>query len=111
MTTITWYDARPLTDAQCEYVDNIARTVDGPGGAFEYGENHNLPEYAVGVSSDFEAAAELIEILDVNAQRLTSADIFRAVLNAQGDIRIAKIARDFDNEALEELISCVEEVL
>jgi hypothetical protein len=58
-----WFDVRKMSDAHMDKLDDLTLGTMGPGQYLEYGENHGLPEYVVGIHSGLKNADRTYEHL------------------------------------------------
>ncbi len=58
-----WFDVRKMSDAHMDKLDDLTLGREGPGQYLEYGENHGLPEYVVGIHSGLKNADRTYEHL------------------------------------------------
>jgi hypothetical protein len=58
-----WFDVRKMSDAHMDKLDDLTLGREGPGQYLEYGENHGLPEYVVGIHDGLKNADRTYEHL------------------------------------------------
>jgi hypothetical protein len=58
-----WFDVRKMSDAHMDKLNDLTLGREGPGQYLEYGENHGLPEYVVGIHSGLKNADRTYEHL------------------------------------------------